>query len=745
MRIRLRRVALAGWLGLALALSLLPAAAAAAPGNAVRRAVVVVVPDLSWSDVTAPVPSLRNFTNRAAWASVNVRGGNATRVASYLTLGAGAQAEATGPPEAYDAAEVTPEGVAASVLLRRTGVEAPAGAVVVPRMAALERANANLGGGPGALGDLLRSAGIQTAVWGNADIPGQVERGAAVMLADRRGLVAMGDVSERTLRMRADAPYGIDTDLDELRRWWRSLPAPDAGGPRFVAIEDGDLWRQRSYAAWTTDAVAAAQRAAALHRLGDLLAFLMSSLDPSRDALVLLSPVPREATGLAQDTLTPFAVWGRPGGPGLVVSPSTRRPGLVTASDLLPTVAAWFGLTAPVEATGRPAYVVPASVAAAGIPGASDGATLARQVHDRSVAIDRLRPELIKGWILVYLVAVATAGIALVAGRRPLRWVGWLFLLLAAFGPGTLLAVGSPWPPWRGLASGVADTAGAALLLVFLSAWVGARVWRRPVGGLYALSLVAAALLTADALRAGAWTRWSYLGYSALSGARFYGIGNEFMGVWIGAVLVATVGLLERWPRRGHWGALLLMATCVGLLAWPGGGANFGGATAAVLAFVPTYLYAVRRRIDWLDLFWAALGFVGVAALMVTLDIILGRGHPSHVGRLALEVWHAGPAPLVRIAVGKLAMEWRLIQLTIWTKLLAVFLASSAMLMLWSPEPMRRLWAEQPALRVGAFGYALGTFAVIALNDSGVVAAATMLTMVAAAFFGSVSEQLGKP
>ncbi|MBE3591245.1 MAG: hypothetical protein IMW98_10605, partial [Firmicutes bacterium] len=364
--------------------------------------------------------------------------------------------------------------------------------------------------------------------------------------------------------------------------------------------------------------------------------------------------------------------------------------------------------------------------------------------HDRAVAVDRLRPPLIKGWIIVDLVAVAAAGIALVSRRRPLSWVGRVFPVLAAFGPATLVAAASPWPPWSSLAAAIVDTVGTALLLAGLAGWAGRRVWGRPVGAIYALALASAALLTVDALRGGTWTRWSYLGYSALSGARYYGIGNEFMGVWVGAVLVATVGLLERWPRRGHWGALALMAACVGLLAWPEGGANFGGATAAVLAFVPTYLYAVRRRVEWADVGWAAAGFVAVTGLMVALDLLLDRGPASHVGRLAREVWAAGPTPLVRIALGKLATEWRLIQLTIWTKLLAVFIASSAMLLLWSPEPMRRLWAEHPALRVGAFGYGLATFTVIALNDSGIVAAATMLTMVAAAFFASVSDQLGQ-
>src|SRR5258707_191279 len=73
-----------------------------------------------------------------------------------------------------------------------------------------------------------------------------------------------------------------------------------------------------------------------------------------------------------------------------------------------------------------------------------------------------------------------------------------------------------------------------------------------------AVATVAACLV---AILVGDVFRWSVLGYSIRLGVRFYGVGNEFMGWWIGAALLA-VGVPE--VGRVRIGALgLLLAVTV--------------------------------------------------------------------------------------------------------------------------------------------------------------------------------------
>src|SRR5690606_15577095 len=88
---------------------------------------------------------------------------------------------------------------------------------------------------------------------------------------------------------------------------------------------------------------------------------------------------------------------------------------------------------------------------------------------------------------------------------------------------------------------------GLALALAGLASRAG-----RPAGTgpFVALSLATAAALVADVTQGAPLIKSSLLGYDPITGARFYGIGNEYMGVLIGTTLVGATGLLDRFPRR---------------------------------------------------------------------------------------------------------------------------------------------------------------------------------------------------
>ena len=57
-------------------------------------------------------------------------------------------------------------------------------------------------------------------------------------------------------------------------------------------------------------------------------------------------------------------------------------------------------------------------------------------------------------------------------------------------------------------------------------------------------------VLVVDVLLGAPIIKNSILGYDPIVAARFYGIGNEYMGVLIGTTLIGTTGLLDRWALR---------------------------------------------------------------------------------------------------------------------------------------------------------------------------------------------------
>src|SRR5690606_17096146 len=85
----------------------------------------------------------------------------------------------------------------------------------------------------------------------------------------------------------------------------------------------------------------------------------------------------------------------------------------------------------------------------------------------------------------------------------------------------------------------------------------------------------------------------SHLGYDPIGGSRYYGIGNEYMGVLIGSAAIAAGGWLDKARRPGAihvrrgplWVVAVGFAAIVFLLASPVHGVNFGGTIAAVVGF----------------------------------------------------------------------------------------------------------------------------------------------------------------
>ena len=69
--------------------------------------------------------------------------------------------------------------------------------------------------------------------------------------------------------------------------------------------------------------------------------------------IIALSPSAGNVSYALGDRLCPVAIWPE-AQPGLIVSPSTRRPGLVTNTDFAPTVAAYFDAPLSVAPFGRP-------------------------------------------------------------------------------------------------------------------------------------------------------------------------------------------------------------------------------------------------------------------------------------------------------------------------------------------------------------------------------------------------------
>jgi hypothetical protein len=153
------------------------------------------------------------------------------------------------------------------------------------------------------------------------------------------------------------------------------------------------------------------------------------------------------------------------------------------------------------------------------------------------------------------------------------------------------------------------------------------------------------------------------LSASTLTGIRFYGIGNEWLGLLLGAAIVSLV--------PGWLGILVVCA--VGL---PYFGADAGGTLAATTAFA--VLYLAKHKSGWKG--WHVAAGFGLALVVTGAFAALDRLQPdaarSHVGAaLATGETPTGLSRLTDLILRKIAMNGSLF-LSPWTLLTIVVMVA---------------------------------------------------------------------
>lgn len=325
-----------------------------------------------------------------------------------------------------------------------------------------------------------------------------------------------------------------------------------------------------------------------------------------------------------------------PGFEGTLRSDTTRRTGLIAATDLAPTVLEHLGLAVPAEVEGEPIASVPGE--------ASD----ARDLADRlGVVIPRRESALrwtFAGW-LVLLAALAAvwrrAGVAaaLRVGFLGALWLPGIALLTAALAPTQMLELAIL--TIGGLALGAATDR--------LVPWPGAP----------ALPIAAVVVTHAADLAAGSGLiARSLAGPNPIGGARFYGLGNELETILALSVLIGIGAGLTLVPRpAARWAPIAFAAGSIvagaiigaGLLgAAVGGVITLGaGAAAAVLASLPGRLSGRRMAI-------AIVAPLAALAALVAIDLATGGG--AHLSRSVLGA--DGPGDLIDIARRRLELSF---------------------------------------------------------------------------------------
>jgi len=425
---------------------------------------------------------------------------------------------------------------------------------------------------------------------------------------------------------------------------------------------------------------------------------------------------------------------------GLLNSASTRQPGLVVLTDLTPTVLGWLGETVPPQTVGSHITrgdrgSLAATVKA--LTGRDTAEQVWRDTHD----------EFFWAYALADAAVLAAIGLASWGAteekrRRRARWWRVTGVFAAAVPVGTFLANLVPWSTAAHPAAWLYSVSAALAALVALAALLGLR-HRDPLAPFGAICLFTLAVLGIDVMTGSRLQLETPFGLSALEAGRFYGIGNEALGIYgisglFGAAWLALVLIRRSAHSRAHSRppsrrpavlAVAAVATfAVFASGWPGFGGKVGGTIAMVPCFLLLAIAVAGMRLNWRRVLLVAVSGLVLFAVFALISYFVPASGHSDIGRFAGDTLHGHSGGLL---LRKINSNLGSLSVNAFSPLIPIVVIVTG-LMLWRPAWFRLnnaplAYAAEPLLRpvMGVLWLmpVLGWLA----DDSGVIVAAAVL------------------
>ena len=446
-------------------------------------------------------------------------------------------------------------------------------------------------------------------------------------------------------------------------------------------------------------------REGGLEGVASMIVEMVTSVDDGSVLVFVASTTPSPEMIVAKDELhplvlargTPSDLFAERGEEGSLTSDSTRRAGVVTDLDVIPTIADFHGVDPRADSNGSPIDII------SGPP--------PFELHQRYLAQRGMYvPIGTAGGIYLTIVGLGAIAILALGSRIPQvlrRIFGWGCLSVAALATALLAAGHLPELTYATVIPFV------GLVTVF-GTLAFAPLERRDV--LLVPAGIGIAVLAYFALEAILeWTAalTPFVGGSELDGGRFYGLPNVFIGLLIGSCLWVAHRL-----RTGAGVALLVaVALFAGL---PYVGANLGG---GVSLFAAAGLWLAVRQRERLGV-WKGLGvFVGVTLLGAALILFAHAISPfeTHVTRFEEEV--SGISGVFERFGDRLQVGFDLIAHNPFALIPVIGLPVAIAAVLRPPAVLRPSLERSPAWRDAILVTLLAGVVAYLVNDSGPAAA----------------------
>ncbi len=712
----IKNIILAGLILLGILLFITPVTIAADNPSDNGKVYMIVVDKMSIYDITADhTPTMYRLTREGAVGLISnrtLRGRNT--MDTSLSIGAGNIGRVfNNGVMGFNQDEIVPDRgqVAGSLYHNLTGINPGNSAVLLVNLPEISAGimKEHVTTLPGAMGEVLGNNSLAVCVLGNGDTDSEYSRASVIIGMDAEGKIPLGDVGPNTI-INTDASYlSRETNYDYLiEQVDLNYQAADV-----MIVELSDLARLE-VADTAFDHIMNKEKNTRLAYIDRFINNICESMNPQADLLMIVTPSPAKLDIAAKNTFTPLLLYGKGVDNGYLTSGSTRREYVVANTDIAPSVLAFYGLKDDTGTMiGRP-IVSQAEVN-------TELLHQAQELSDSTSTVNRLRVPLVKGYVVFQIIIILLALAAifwLAEWRRTLEpamvslvTVPLVYLCLGYF---RLSA------DWQYII--------LAIILVIALTWLIMRIaGGNAVRAFFIMAVITVLAINIDLFTGSHLIQSSVLGYDPMAGARYYGVGNEFMGILLGSSIAAAAIAYQRYSNRVLLIviSLLFILQCY-LIASPSLGANSDGMLTAPIAFLVTLFLLGDFKLRWKTVA-AIIGITLLATMGFTYyDMIRAPELQTHLGRAANQIAAGGLNEGLTIIARKLAMNLKLIRYTIWSWVFIVILLVMSLLVYRPVGAMMRLRQEKPYIVKGFGGIIAGALVGLVINDSGIVAASTI-------------------
>lgn len=699
---------------------------ATATGN--QKAIILILDQISLEDLlNSHCSNINLLLDRGAIGLMNTRSKSSisNRGSTYLSMGMGVRTlaltqgglafsrEKMFPLSDYILSNsLIPEYITTEGLYQSyTGEVTPDGEIINIAIGDIEKVamSTTPNNQIGLLGKVARENDLTIGIVGNSDLNAPA-REATMLAMDENGIIPYGSVDTDLLIADPNVLGGMRLNQDRLlEEVERILPNVD-----LLFIDYGDTVRIEQSDRLATDSAIENQRTSAIQRADFFLGQVMEKVDLEETLFIVTSPNPsKEMVNEGNFALTPIIVAGNNTEKGLLISRTTRREGLVTNFDFGPTIFNFFHVNTNKMFIGESMEVVPNE----------NPIQILLKNQGQFLYIRKYRK--IFHWIFIILVFVALTGFYL---PKFTKWKGpsnrvlnYLSLTLMAI-PLTMMTVSL-----FGYKFIILD-----IIYVFCAAFVIAyilnRIFNQKLKAMAILGLATSVFLIIDIYFIKKLMIISPLGSDAIAGGRFYGIGNDYMGILLGSTLLGLFSLFQLYKTKKTtmmmWVLFYMFLVIIALS--PFFGANMGGALSATIVVLLSVLIISGRKVSFKKTIIIMVSVIIGIILLAGLDALFNP-NPTHAGKALMSLTTGGFSIFFEIISSKLRQVfWNLLNAS-WNIILFLQIIIMILLYKYKYGYLIAIREKYENLFKGFAVILLGGICVFLFNDTGTIAAALML------------------